>query len=234
MCGRYSLTAEQEALVAAMEVGRIFMDHTPRWNVAPTQEVPVVRVDEEGRRLDPLRWGLVPWWAEDLRIGNRLINARSETVAGQPAFRDAFRRGQRCLVPADGFYEWKKDPGGKTPHWIARPDREIFTFAGLWDRWKDGEGGQIRSFTILTTGPSPVVASIHDRMPLIVPPGNRAEWLDPGVDPVRIAELLRTMDPGELEAWPIGTLVNRPANDGPELLEGVPGARPERSGEVDD
>lgn len=234
MCGRYTLTAEQEALAAALEVDRLFLEHRPRWNVAPTQEAPVVRVDDQGPRLDPLRWGLVPWWADDPRIGNRLINARSETVARQRAFRDAFRRGQRCLVPVDGFYEWRNDPGGKTPHWIARPDREIFTLAGLWDRWKDPEGGQIRSFVILTTEPSPAVAPIHDRMPLVVPPGDRTLWLDPEADPERVEGLLRSMEPGELEAWPVSTLVNRPANDGPGLLEGVPGRRPERSGDLDD
>lgn len=234
MCGRYTLTAEQEALTAALEVDRLFLEHRPRWNVAPTQEVPVLRVDDEGRRLDALRWGLVPWWADDPRIGNRLINARSETVAKQRAFRDAFSRGQRCLVPVDGFYEWRNDPGGKTPHWITRPDRGIFTLAGLWDRWKDPGGGQIRSFVILTAEPSPEVAPIHDRMPLVVPAAERSVWLDPAADPAAVDAMIRSMEPGELEAWPVSTLVNRPANDGPELLDGVPGARPEPPGERDD
>lgn len=221
MCGRYSLTVDQEALAVALEVDRIFSDHHPRWNVAPTQEVPVVRDDGEGPRLDDLRWGLVPWWADDPSIGNRLINARSETVGSRRAFREAFGEGRRCLVPTDGFYEWRKDPGGKTPHWVCRPDRGVFTMAGLWDRWRDPAGGQIRSFTVLTRPSTGRVRSIHDRMPVIVEPEDRRDWLGANVSRSRLEEIL-VRDPPPLEPWPVATRVNRPANEGPELLDGVP------------
>jgi putative SOS response-associated peptidase YedK len=224
MCGRYSLTIDQESLAAALEVDRVFSDHHPRWNVAPSQEAPVVRDDGEGWRLDDLRWGLVPWWADNPSVGNRHINARCETVAVRRPFRDPFLQGRRCLVPVDGFYEWRKDPGGKTPHWIARPDHRIFTLAGVWERWKDGSGGQVRSFAILTTDSNARVAPIHDRMPVVIPPEARGGWLDPATEPGHLQELLHPPPERELQAWPVSTLVNRPANDGPELLEGVPGA----------
>lgn len=223
MCGRYSLTVDQEELASAFEVERVFSAHRPRWNVAPTQEVPVLRRDDEGVRLDDLRWGLVPWWAGDRSMGNRHINARSEGVAVRRPFRDPYLAGRRCLVPVDGFYEWRRDPGGKTPFWITRPDRGVYTLAGIWERWRDGEGGQVRSFAILTTGAGPLLAPIHDRMPVVVQPADREEWLDPASDAEGLLRLLHAPPEGELEAWPVSTLVNRPANDGPELLAGVPG-----------
>lgn len=225
MCGRYSLTVDREELAAVLEVDRVFSDHHPRWNVAPTQEVPVVRDDGEGWRLDDLRWGLVPWWADDPRVGNRHINGRCETVSVRRPFRDPFLEGRRCLVPVDGFYEWRKDPGGKTPHWIARPDRGVFTLAGVWERWRDGAGGQVRSFAILTTDSNALLAPIHDRMPVVIPRAHRARWVDPGTDPGTLGDLLHPPPEGELEVWPVSRQVNRPANDGPELLEGVPGVR---------
>lgn len=227
MCGRYSLTVDQEALAVSLELDRIFCHHHPRWNVAPTQSVPVVRMDGEGPRLDDLRWGLIPWWAGDPSMGNRLINARSETVAERRAFRDAWREGRRCLVPADGFYEWRKDPGGRSPFWIARPDRGVLTLAGLWERWRDPAGGQLRSFAILTRPAAGGVEAIHDRMPVVVGREDRSRWLDPEASPGILGPILARA-PEALDVWPVSRRVNRPANDGPELLAEVPplGAAP--------
>ncbi len=152
-------------------------DLVPRYNVAPTQQVPVILLDEEQHRLlESMRWGLVPHWAKDLRISARLINARSETAAEKPSFRAALKN-QRCLVVADGFYEWKNTPDGKAPHWIHFEDRRPFAFAGLWESWKSPDRETFHSCTILTTRPNTVVAPIHDRMPVILDPSVYDEWM---------------------------------------------------------
>ena len=212
----------------------------PRYNVAPTQPVPVIRAGVragedgggEGRTCDALRWGLIPGWAKDKSIGQRLINARSETAATKPSFRDAFAR-RRCLVPASGFYEWTKpdDGAAKIPHLFYLPGEDgapaAFGFAGLWERWeprsKDGAGEPVETFTLLTGEAYPAVAPVHGRSPLIVPPDLHAAWLDPALtDPKGIAKLLREAQArgGEgLEARAVSTAVNSPANDGPELIE---------------
>jgi len=219
MCGRYALTAEEEALAVAMGVERIFTHHRPRYNVAPTQSVPVVRWDEEGPRLDPLRWGLVPFWASDPSVGNRMINARCESVAERPAFREAYRR-RRCLVPADGFYEWKPEGTGKQPHWLGRPGRAIFGMAGLWERWGggDGGGGELLTFTILTREATGVAVGIHPRMPLILPRESWPLWLGSGTSPGDRARLLESEPPIDLLAYPVSRVVNAPANDVPECV----------------
>ncbi len=235
MCGRYTLTAPADELVEVFDVGALTFDHwPPRYNLAPTQDAPVVVLGHEGeRRLGLMRWGLVPAWAADPSIGGRLINARSETAARKPAFRDAFAE-RRCLVPADGFYEWQKlgaSSGGrpaKQPWWIHRPDRRPFAFAGLWERWRGREGGPtLVSFTILTTEPNERVRPLHDRMPVILP--DRAaedRWLAPEASARELEPLLAAVAEDYLAAWPVSTAVNRPANDAPELIERVesPGA----------
>jgi putative SOS response-associated peptidase YedK len=225
MCGRYTLTPSADELVEVFDVDELtFEDWAPRYNLAPTQDAPVIIRGPEGeRRMGLMRWGLVPGWADDPGIGNRLINARSETVARRSAFREAFA-SRRCLVPADGFYEWQRREGEgsgkpvKVPHWIHRPDRRPFAFAGLWERWRPSNGGDaLVTFTILTTAPNARVRPLHDRMPVVLP-DRRAEdgWLSAGD-----AALLAPAPDDYLEAWPVSTAVNRPANEGPELVARV-------------
>ncbi len=212
MCGRFTQATEGEIIARVFDLAET-PALSPRYNIAPTQAVAAVRAGEGGRRLDGLRWGLIPSWAKDRAIGDRMINARAETLAAKPAFRSAFR-ARRCLIVADGFYEWKKVGGRKQPHLIAFRDRRPFAFAGLWERW-DGDG-PVESCTIVTTTANDVVAPIHDRMPVILDPGEFTLWLDPKVtDTSRVAGLLRPYAPDLLEAHPVGLLVNNPANDSP-------------------
>ncbi|MCI0434219.1 MAG: SOS response-associated peptidase [Gemmatimonadetes bacterium] len=219
MCGRYAFYSPAES------VKRIFaLDELPelpaRYNIAPTQSVPAVRAAEEGRRtLAMLHWGLVPRWAKERAIGNRMINARAESVAVKPAFRDAFRK-RRCLVLADGWYEWQVAPGGKQPWFIRRKDARPFGFAGLWERWKDpADGAMLESCTIVTTDASPSIRKIHERMPVVLADSERDRWLDTAYSETdKLQELLRPFDPDALEAWTVSREVNAPKNEGPELI----------------
>lgn len=223
MCGRYTLTVPLSNLVDAFEVPPPDFEFSPRFNVAPSQEVPVVAQDTRGRRMGLLRWGLVPRWAKDPSIGSRLINARSETVGEKPAFRGAFR-GRRCLVPADGFFEWKKEGGagpkeGKTPYWIHPGDGEPMAFAGLWEKWEPESGPPLHTFTILTTLAVPAIHHIHPRMPVILTRENWEDWMDPGTDPQTLGPLLAPYAPPSLTAHPVSSLVNSPRNDRPACIE---------------
>lgn len=211
MCGRYTLgvtparLAEEFALAETPEL-------SPRYNIAPTQTAPVIMAAPEGRRLALRRWGLVPFWAKDPKIGSRMINARAESVEEKPAFRVAFRR-QRCLVPADGFYEWKPAGLRKQPFHIRRSDARPFAMAGLFDTWHAGQPDEIASFTILTTDANALLRPIHERMPVILDgPGWKA-WLDPATAPSRLHALLAPPDPAGFEAYPVTTRVNSPALD---------------------
>lgn len=213
MCGRYTLT------VSARLLGELFdldepPDVSPRYNIAPTQQVLVVRRCDEGRRQAArCRWGLVPSWAKDPSGGARMINARSETIASKPAFRSAVRR-RRCLVAADGFYEWQAAAGRKQPYLIRFADRRPFAFAGLWERWRGPEAEPLDSCTIVTTEANPTVARVHHRMPVILSPEAYGEWLEPQVlEPTRLAELLRPHPDEGMEAFAVGLRVNSPAND---------------------
>lgn len=221
MCARFSLVAPPEVVAEIFDLEDV-LDFPPRYNVAPTQAVPVVRADpERGRRLDLLRWGLVPWWARDLKIGARMINARSETAAEKPAFRDAVRM-RRCIVPVDGFYEWQKLASGKQPMRIRRRDRRPFAFAGLWERWRKGDAEPVESFTVLTTEPNDLLRPIHDRMPVILAPEDFDRWLDPALrSPDAVSGLLAPCEDDELEAYPVSTLVNSWRNDVPACIEPV-------------
>ncbi len=208
MCGRYSLTTPVDALVNLFLVEQR-PNLRPRYNIAPTDDVPIVRLDREGRReLRLVRWGLVPFWAKDLKIGARMINARAETVATQGAFKEAFQR-RRCLVLADGFYEWLKKPDGKRqPYHYTVADGGAFAFAGLWERWRGPDDAVVRSCTIITTDSNSLVAEVHDRMPVILDPADYATWLaEPSV------ELLRPFPAERMRALAVSDRVNSVKND---------------------
>lgn len=222
MCGRYCLISSAE-LVAEL-FGLAGVPALPlRFNIAPTQACPIVHVDDTdvGRTITPMRWGLVPSWAKDASIGNRMINARAETAAEKPAYRAALRR-RRCLVPADGFYEWQKRAGERTkqPHCIRMKDDRPFAFAGLWESWNDPGGAAIKSFTILTTRPNAVLEPVHDRMPVIIARNDFERWLDPAVqDGAAVADLLVPFPAEAMRAFPVSGHVNRPANDDPRCMQ---------------
>jgi putative SOS response-associated peptidase YedK len=196
-------------------------DLTPRFNIAPTQSLAVVREAVKGdRRFDWLRWGLIPSWAKDPAIGNRTINARAETVAEKPAFRSAFRR-RRCLVLADGYYEWRKEGKTKQPFYIRMRDEGPFAFAGLWERWSPdgGEENLLETCTLITTDANELTRSIHDRMPVILSPDDYANWLDPQFDDrEELLSLLCPYDSKVMQADPVSTHVNSPKHDDPECV----------------
>jgi putative SOS response-associated peptidase YedK len=219
MCGRYAFFSPAEAVRRVFALDDV-PEIEPRYNVAPTQDVPAVRAGEVGARaFAMLHWGLVPKWAKEKAIGNRMINARSESLAEKPSFRDAFKK-RRCLVLADGWYEWQVAPGGKQPWFIRMKDARPFAFAGLWERWKDpASGAQLESCTIVTTDAAESVRKIHERMPVVLAEADWDRWLDTAFsDTDKLSELLRPYDPKSLEAWKVGREVNAPKNQGPELI----------------
>lgn len=213
MCGRYTLHSPKQLIVEHFKLSDGIAIE-PRYNIAPSQEVPVIRLDEEGNReLVRLRWGLIPFWAEEAKTGYSMINARAETVASKPAYRAAFRK-RRCLLPADGFYEWKTGDRGKQPYHIRMQDHAIFAFAGLWEHWEGEDGQVIESCTIIVTDANERLRSIHDRMPVILDEGNYSQWLDRENIDARQARQLLTPYPGDrLEIYPVSTRVNSPAHD---------------------
>lgn len=222
MCGRFTLTVDPAQLQADFGLeAPPPADLTPRYNIAPTQPVAVIP-NETPRRMEWFQWGLVPGWAKDPKIGASLINARGETVAEKPAFRAAFKR-RRCLVLADGFYEWKREGAGarapKTPMYIQLADGRPFAFAGLWEAWTAPDGQLRRTCTIITTTPNALMAPIHDRMPVILPPAAYAAWLTPGDLPAPEAlAWLQPYDPAAMTARPVSTRVNNPRFDDPAIL----------------
>jgi putative SOS response-associated peptidase YedK len=198
-------------------------DWSPRYNIAPTQPIPVIRQNpkEPVRELSLVRWGLIPSWAKDPSAAGSMINSRSETAAAKPAFRDALRF-RRCLVPADGFYEWMRTGKAKQPYCFELNGGELFTFAGLWDRWKDASGKVVETCSILTTTPNAVTSAVHDRMPVILDPDAYDPWLDPGMrDAAAASELLKPCDAGVMRCCPIGTRINGVANDDEECSRPV-------------
>ena len=218
MCGRYSLTTPIEGIRALFGIDSA-INLAPRYNIAPTQEVLAVRAspDGAGRELAGFRWGLIPSWAKDPAIGSRMINARAETVAEKPAFRAAFRR-RRCLVAADGFYEWEKRPdGGKQPWRITLDGGAPFAFAGLWEGWLGADGSEIESCTIVTTDAAEAIADLHHRMPVMLDPADYDTWLAAD-DPKQAAPLMRPYA-GALEFYPVTMRVNNVRNDDPRVLE---------------
>ena len=217
MCGRYSLIADLGELAGRFEFDGDWEAFERRYNIAPTQEVLTV-VGGEKRRSGFMRWGLIPHWAKDSKIGSRMINARAETVAEKPSFRTALRR-RRCLVLADGFYEWQRVGKRKIPMRIVMRSREPFAFAGLWETWRDSEGTVIPSCTIITTTPNDLLSPIHNRMPVILPRDLENFWLDDSIDdPDALTSALTPYPDAEMEAYKVSSLVNSIANKGPEVL----------------
>jgi putative SOS response-associated peptidase YedK len=221
MCGRYTLTVDASVLAELFEIEPL-TELEPRYNIAPTQQVVIVRTRfDQTREWAKMRWGLIPSWAKDAKIGSRLINARAETAADKPSFRSAFR-ARRCLVPADGFYEWIKIPGGKQPHHIRFADGGPFAFAGLWERWAPENSSPVDSCTILTTTPNELISDLHNRMPVILPPSVFDDWLGSGPLSPEAAEAILLPHPADgMEAVPVSTLVNSPKNDDPRCLEPI-------------
>ncbi len=229
MCGRYTLTCRPDVVVEEFRLEEI-PDFEPRYNVAPSQWVACVRAGfrERQREAIMLRWGLIPSWARDPAMGMKLINARAETVAEKPSFQKSFRE-RRCLVPADGYYEWKREGARKQPYYIRLKNGRPFAFAGLWSRWNGEDGKTIESCAILTTTPNERLASIHDRMPVIVHPGVYEPWLDSGLqDTTRLVPFLTPYPADAMIAVPVGRRVNDPRVDDARCLEALD--EPSRSG----
>lgn len=220
MCGRFIQSSSGERLAERFRLPAA-PDLTPCYNVAPSQPVGAIRITGDGsREWVQLRWGLIPAWAPEPRLDYATINARAETVAEKPTYRQAFRR-RRCLIPADGFYEWRKLGARKQPYCIASADGQPFAFAGLWERW-EREGQVLESCTVLVTQANALLAPIHDRMPVILDPVAEARWLDPAVTaPPALGLLLAPCPPERLRLWPVGAAVNRPGAEGPEVMAPV-------------
>jgi putative SOS response-associated peptidase YedK len=219
MCGRFTLSQSAEAIASTFQLSTV-PELAPRYNIAPTQPIATILLEGDLRQLQMLRWGLIPSWAKDLTIGAKMINARAETVAEKPAFRSAFRR-RRCLVVADGFYEWQSQKGKKQPFYFRLQDEQPFAFAGLWETWQAPDGEKIDSCTLLTTAANSLLRSVHDRMPVILKPEDYARWLDPQIQkPEQLQPLLQPYSSEAMTAYPVSTKVNNPSNDSPECIEG--------------
>jgi len=218
MCGRYRLSRRKQLVEEYFDTASDEPEWTPRYNIAPTQPVPVVRQNpkEPRRELSLMHWGLIPSWAKDMSGAAMMINARSETAATKPAFRDPLAN-RRCLVPADGFYEWQRTGKAKQPYCFEVNDGALFAFAGLWDRWKDPNGQWIKSCSILTTSPNAVTSAVHDRMPVILDRADYDLWLDPGMTKAEaISVLLQPYDARLMRCYPVSTRINHAANDDAE------------------
>jgi putative SOS response-associated peptidase YedK len=215
MCGRYRLSRRKQIVEEYFDCGSDEPDWSPRFNIAPTQPVPVIRQNpkEPIRKLSLMRWGLIPSWAKDSSVAASMINARAETAATKPAFRDPLKH-RRCLIPADGFYEWMRTGKAKQPYCFEVNDGELFAFAGLWDRWKDPSGTWIKTCSILTTTPNAVTSAVHDRMPVILDPHSYDLWLDPDMTNVAAAaDPLKPYDARLMRRFPVSTRVNSVVND---------------------
>jgi putative SOS response-associated peptidase YedK len=219
MCGRFTLTQPPEAIAKAFDLA-VAPILEPQYNIAPTQMVAAVlfKPESENRQFQQLRWGLIPSWAKDPGMGAKLINARAETVAEKPAFRSAFKH-RRCLVVADGFYEWHRENGKKQPYYFRLQDGQPFGFAGLWEQWKSPQGEEISSCTILTTEANDLLQTIHERMPVIIQPKDYDLWLNPEVQTQQpLQQLLQPYEPEAMTAYPVSTLVNSPKHNSPECI----------------
>ncbi|OUQ86263.1 DUF159 family protein [Brevibacillus brevis] len=221
MCGRFTLVTNLELWNARFQIGVIPFDMQPRYNIAPGQLIPAIISDQGKRRLGQLKWGLVPFWSKDEKVGYKMINAKSETLREKPAFKNLFAR-KRCIIPADDFYEWKKVGKEKQPMRIMMKTGEPFAFAGLYDTWTSPEGEKLHSCTIITTTPNDVVADIHDRMPVILNEQDEAIWLDrEKFDADLLQSLLVPYDHEQMKAYPVPAMVGSPKNDMPECIQEI-------------
>lgn len=221
MCGRYTITIDADSAREDLGIVQMPADFTPRFNVAPTQPIAVV-ADANTRAAEWMRWGLIPSWAKDPSIGSKLINARAETVNEKPSFRAAFAK-RRCLILADGFYEWQKGAGAKgrsQPYYFRREDGKPFAFAGLWEFWKSPEGEPIRSATIITTAANDLVRPVHERMPVMLSGDDLWTWLE-GASESDLLALLKPYPPEQMMRFPVSPMVNRPEYDRPDLIAQV-------------
>jgi putative SOS response-associated peptidase YedK len=220
MCGRFSNTKSPQKIKERYPIADLPLNYKPRYNIAPSQEVLVV-VEQEKPILTMMRWGLIPSWAKDPSIGNQMINARGESIREKPSFKRAFQQ-RRCLVPADGFYEWMKSGKKKVPIRFILKDQALFSFAGLWDVWKNPDGRPIETFTIITTQANPTVGQIHNRMPVILQPEDEPRWLALRTDSDQLFGLLKPYA-GELQCYPVSTRLNSPTNDDPQCITPLTG-----------
>ncbi len=221
MCGRFTLTLDPGELQELLDLGPFVHIVQPRYNIAPSQPIPIVK-DAESRAVALYRWGLVPFWADDPDIGNRMINARSETVSEKPSFRAAFKY-RRCLILADGFFEWHAEEKGapKTPYLFKLNNDQPFTFAGLYEHWEPPQGGELHTCTILTCPPNDLVSHYHSRMPVMLGEEARWQWLDEGQKEGALLDLLEPYPAEEMKCFPVSREVNSPQNDRPEVLTPV-------------
>jgi len=229
MCGRYRLSRRKQIIEEHFDTVSGDEDWTPRYNIAPTQPVPIIRQHSKipQRELSLVRWGLIPSWAKDASGGAKMINARSETAATQPAFRDALRT-RRCIIPADGFYEWQKTGKIRQPHCFEVEGGRLFAFAGLWDRWRDVDGKTVETCSILTTTANAVTSVVHDRMPVILYEDSYDLWLDPGMlDAGTASGLLKPYDAQRMRCYPVSTRLNRVQNDDADCAEPFGGPTPQ-------
>jgi putative SOS response-associated peptidase YedK len=223
MCGRFTLTASIAEIAERFSAEYSFKDedYSSSYNIAPSQSVLAVINDGQTNRMGFLRWGLIPPWAKDVSIGHKLVNARAETLTEKPSYRHAFQK-KRCLIVADSFYEWKRVNNQKIPMRILLKSHELFSMVGLWEQWKSPNGDSIFSCTIITTKPNPLMASIHDRMPVILKPQDEPLWLDPTIsDPKKLKNLLKPYDEQWMEAYEVSQLVNSPKNNSPDLIQPI-------------
>ena len=218
MCGRYSLVPT-ENIAARFDIQQAQLTLAPRYNVAPSQAMPVV-VRNSPNRLVEMQWGLIPSWSKGPRAQFSTINARAETLTKSPVFRGPFK-SRRCLVPASGFYEWQRTSSGKQPFCIQLKHGDLFAFAGLYDVWHDADGNELYSYSVITTAPNDLVASIHNRMPVILHHEDEDAWLDKASEPAQLLSLLKAYPADAMEAYPVSRAVNSPANEGAELLQSV-------------
>lgn len=219
MCGRYAIATPHFSRIEQV-LGTSFQAVQPRYNIAPSQNIPIIRQIDHGIELTELRWGLIPFWSKTPTTEYSTINARIETVATKPAFRGPFRT-RRCLIPASGLYEWKQEGGKKQPYFITGMDDEGFAFAGLWDEWRDSSGFKLASCTIIVGPANELVAPIHDRLAIILPETTYAAWLDPKTSIEQVSGLLRPYPADQMRCWPVSKAVNQARNNAPELIEPI-------------